>query len=133
MSLDDDVLRQKVAQLRYNIRSFTLSHFDGTKAASAKRVEESWKRISNVVNVDLQKFEALLKSPKTRIMLMQSAAWGDIIVIVFDRFRWADEGFRDGLIAMREKFSRFRPGDGALVLYRRLPCIFFKVIQVMLA
>lgn len=106
-SLDDDVLRQKVSQLRYNVRNVALQHFDTEKLPSPKRGDAICDRFCGFFNFEPSKFKAFIETPKTRLMLVQSVLWEYITIKIFHRFRWVDERIHCGLDAIQCEFGRF--------------------------
>ena len=70
----DDVLTQKAVQLRFNIRNFADQQFRG-ELIDAKTFHSFWKTINEYLEISSDSFEACMKDPSGRPMIVGAFLW----------------------------------------------------------
>ncbi|OQE46940.1 hypothetical protein PENCOP_c001G05696 [Penicillium coprophilum] len=104
--LTDEELLRDVSELRFNIRSFAVQHFEH-ELGSVTIVPNDYDVINRYVPLHEQEFEAYIRNKTMRPELMQAFIWRVLFVLVFDhQFRWA--GNEAGTL-MKEMVELFDP------------------------
>lgn len=87
----DPEVTQKARQIQYNVRNFTYQHFGG-ELNTGKSVQGSWQYLQKQLQTPADFFEACMKSPVKRPMLVCAVLWDFLVKDVFERFMWCGTG-----------------------------------------
>ncbi|KAI1155422.1 hypothetical protein F4825DRAFT_407706 [Nemania diffusa] len=88
--LDDQLLVQKVSQLRFNIRNTALRHFAEDRVVLDKNtLPACWEYITPFQPINSHDFETLVYDPQKRSMVVQAVLWAYLTTDIFSQFRWA--------------------------------------------
>ncbi|KAJ5163383.1 uncharacterized protein N7500_005213 [Penicillium coprophilum] len=105
--LTDEELLRDVSELRFNIRSFAVQHFEH-ELGSVTIVPDDYDVINRYVPLHEQDFDAYIRNKTLRPDLMQAFIWRVFFVLIFDhKFRWA--GNEAGTL-MKKMVELFGPG-----------------------
>lgn len=103
VQLDDQVLLQKVSQLRFNIRNCILEHFEGNQPILTKDMDALWKYVSSFqpkhIGAPFQSFnelEATVQTPARRIIFLRSFLWLFLTVDILGQSLWAGKTIAGG-------------------------------------
>ncbi|MCJ1268031.1 hypothetical protein MMC22_007917 [Lobaria immixta] len=85
----DQEFIEKTTQLRFNIRNFADQQF-GVETIDAKGFRSFWKIIQEYFRISYDSFEACMKDPLRRPMIVGAFLWAVLKNFVFGEFCWAE-------------------------------------------
>ncbi|KAI0376359.1 hypothetical protein F5Y04DRAFT_212829 [Hypomontagnella monticulosa] len=109
--LDDQVLVQKVSQLRFNIRNFALQYFDTGELLSVKDSLACWNFIFRFHPLNLGpfgdpgEFESWMRTPSRRILAIRAFLWAFLTTDILGEFRWAGRDVTNALYHIHRAFG----------------------------
>lgn len=83
----DSELIQKARQIQYNVRNFACQHFGG-EPNTGKNAQGSWQYLQKQLQIRPNLFEACIRSPVKRPMLVVACLWTFLVHTVFEKFWW---------------------------------------------
>ena len=92
---------QKARQLQYNIRNFAYQHFGG-ELNTGKSVQASRLDMQKYFQMPTESFEACIKSPVKRPMIVGASLWVFLETDVFERFWWGGSKVHFGMVNLTE-------------------------------
>lgn len=84
----DQEFTQKATQLRFNIRNFADQQFGG-KLIDTRGLHPFWQLIEGYFEISYDSFEACMKDPSRRSMIVGAFLWAVLTKDVFGNFCWA--------------------------------------------
>ena len=92
---------QKARQLQYNVRNFAYQHFGG-ELNTGKSVQASILDMQKCFHMPTDNFEACIKSPVKRPMIVGAWLWVFLATDVFERFWWGGSKVHFGMVNITE-------------------------------
>lgn len=103
----DSEVTQKARQLQYNVRNFAYQHFGG-ELNTGKSVQASRPDWQKRIQMPPDLFEACIKSPMKRPMLVDALLWRFLLDDIFGSFWWGGSKVHSGMMNLTDKLFRER-------------------------
>ena len=97
----DSEVTQKARQLQYNVRNFAYQHFGG-ELNTGKSVQASRLDLQKCLQMPTDLFEACIKSPVKRPMLVGAFLWDFLVNDVFENFWWGGSKVHSGMVNLTQ-------------------------------
>ena len=97
----DSELTEQATKLRYNVWNFACQHFDG-ELNTGNSVQAFRPDLKKCPQMPTDLFEACIKSPVKRPMLVGALLWDLLLNDIFGRFWWGDSKVHSAMIHLTE-------------------------------
>lgn len=101
----DQEFIQKATQLRFNIRNFVDQQF-GAELIDATSFHFFWKIIEEYLKISYDSFEACMKDPSRRPMIVGAFLWAVLEKFVFGEFCWAGTSLSSAMSRLGQVLSK---------------------------